>query len=124
MDKVVHNNKLVNELGLDSCSCGGAIAWAMECWQRGLLTAEDTGGLVLDWGDQDLINRLIEMIARRRASETYWRSCRAAEIGRGQTTPFPSKGTICLRTIPGLGFAFGIGFATVPWKEITSGLPA
>lgn len=47
---VIHNNKLVNELGLDSCSCGGAIAWAMECWEKGLLGPEDTGGLELEWG--------------------------------------------------------------------------
>lgn len=116
MDKVVHNNKLVNELGLDSCSCGGAIAWAMECWQRGLLTAEDTGDLVLDWGDQELIERLIGMIARREGFGDLLAegSSRASQIlGRGHDYSISVKGHDMSQDDPrGLGFAFGIGFAT------------
>ena len=135
MDKVVHNNKLVNELGLDSCSCGGAIAWAMECWQRGLLTEKDTGGLVLDWGDQETITRLIEMIARREGFGDLLAegSSRAAEIlGRGAEYSISVKGHDMSQDDPrGLGFAFGIGFATgrrggdhlqgLPCLELTGG---
>jgi len=116
MDKVVHNNKLVNELGLDSCSCGGAIAWAMECWQRGLLTEEDTGGLVLEWGDQETITRLMEMIANREGFGDLLAegSSRAAKIlGRGAEYSISVKGHDMSQDDPrGLGFAFGIGFAT------------
>ena len=116
MDKVVHNNKLVNEPGLDSCSCGGAIAWAMECWQRGLLTKEDTGGLVLEWGDQELIDKLIRMIALREGFGDLLAegSSRAAQIlGRGHDYSISVKGHDMSQDDPrGLGFAFGIGFAT------------
>jgi len=116
MDKVVHNNKLVNELGLDSCSCGGAIAWAMECWEKGLLTKEDTGGLVLEWGDQELITRLIEMIAHREGFGDLLAegSSRAAEImDRGRDYSISVKGHDMSQDDPrGLGFAFGIGFVT------------
>lgn len=135
MDKVVHNNKLVNELGLDSCSCGGAIAWAMECWQRGLLTEKDTCGLVLDWGDQETITRLIEMIAHRKGFGDLLAegSSRAAEIlGRGAEYSISVKGHDMSQDDPrGLGFAFGIGFATgrrggdhlqgLPCLELTGG---
>lgn len=116
MDQVVHNNKLVNELGMDSCSCGGAIAWAMECWEKGLLTREDTGGLVLDWGDEGLIDRLITMISRREGFGDLLAegSCRAAErLGRGHDFSISVKGHDMSQDDPrGLGFAFGIGFAT------------
>ncbi len=58
-------NQSLNWWGLDSVSTGASIAWAMECYQRGLLTTEDTGGLALEWGDGSLLNTLIDMIAQR-----------------------------------------------------------
>lgn len=58
-------NQELNWYGLDSVSTGATIAWAMECYQRGILTTEDTGGLALEWGDGALLNTLIEMIANR-----------------------------------------------------------
>jgi aldehyde:ferredoxin oxidoreductase len=58
-------NQSLNWWGLDSVSTGGTIAWAMECYQRGILTKEDTGGLALEWGDGQLLNTLIDMIAKR-----------------------------------------------------------
>ncbi len=58
-------HKLCNELGLDIDFTGGGIAWAMECYQRGILTEEDTGGIKLNWGDVSVILRLMEMISRR-----------------------------------------------------------
>jgi aldehyde:ferredoxin oxidoreductase len=42
------------------------IAWAMECYERGLLTANDVGGLKLNFGNTDGLLELLEMIARRR----------------------------------------------------------
>ena len=44
-------NALCNQFGLDIDAAGGAIGWAMECYQRGILTEKDTGGLKLEWGD-------------------------------------------------------------------------
>jgi aldehyde:ferredoxin oxidoreductase len=58
-------NQALNWWGLDSVSTGGTIAWAMECYQRGILTEEDTGGLALEWGDGKLLNQLIDLIAKR-----------------------------------------------------------
>ena len=116
MNSVIHNNKRVNELGMDSCSCGGAIAWAMECWEKGLITEDDTCGLVLDWGDQDVIVKLIEMIAKREGFGDLLAegSHRAAQIlGRGHDYSISIKGHDMSQDDPrGLGFAFGIGFAT------------
>src|SRR5215212_1585290 len=58
-------NQALNWWGLDSVSTGSTIAWAMECYQRGILTTEDTGGLALEWGDGQILNTLIDMIANR-----------------------------------------------------------
>ncbi|MBW1864887.1 MAG: aldehyde ferredoxin oxidoreductase family protein [Deltaproteobacteria bacterium] len=54
-----------NEMGLDVDLAGGAIGWAMECFQRGIIDKKDTGGLALNWGDADLILELIRMISYR-----------------------------------------------------------
>ncbi len=58
---VAHN--LCDKHSLDEISVGVSIAFAMECWQKGIITAKDTGGLELKWGAGDVILRLIDMIA-------------------------------------------------------------
>jgi aldehyde:ferredoxin oxidoreductase len=79
-------NELVNRYGLDSISCGTTIAWAMECYELGLLTKEDTGRIELRFGDGEVVVKLIELIARREGfgnllAEGSLRAARA--IGRG-----------------------------------------
>ena len=54
-----------DELGLDSITAGGCVALAMECFEKGILTREDTGGLELRFGNGAAEARLLEMIARR-----------------------------------------------------------
>jgi aldehyde:ferredoxin oxidoreductase len=55
----------LDKLGMDGSSCGHSMAWAIECYQEGLLTKEDTGGLELTWDNPDLVNKLLVMIAFR-----------------------------------------------------------
>jgi aldehyde:ferredoxin oxidoreductase len=62
---VLKANELANAYGLDAISTGLSIAFVMECFEHGILTAADTGGLVYRWGDGDLLVRSVEMIARR-----------------------------------------------------------
>jgi aldehyde:ferredoxin oxidoreductase len=54
-----------NQYGLDTISTGGTIAFTMECYQKGLLSDEQTGGLEINFGDADLVVELVEKIARR-----------------------------------------------------------
>jgi len=56
---------LLDKLGMDGSSCGHTIAWAIECYQRGLLTREDTDGLELTWDNPDLVIKLLKKIAFR-----------------------------------------------------------
>jgi len=58
-------NALCNQYGIDVDMAGGAIGWAMECYQRGILDKKDTGGLKLEWGDAEVALELIRMIAYR-----------------------------------------------------------
>ena len=62
---LIANDKL-NRAGMDSISAGGTIAFAMECFEHGLLTLADTDGLDLSWGNSQSILTLIEwMVARQ-----------------------------------------------------------
>lgn len=58
-------NAYCNQLGLDIDLPGGAIPWAFECYQRGILKPEDCDGLQLEWGDTEVILELIRKIAYR-----------------------------------------------------------
>jgi len=58
-------HELCNANGLDTISTGATIAWAMECFDKGLLSAEDTGGFTTGFGDHEGMLRCIEMIVKR-----------------------------------------------------------
>ncbi len=46
-DSIFHMNEMLNRAGMDTISAGGTVAFAMECYEKGILTKEDTGGLEL-----------------------------------------------------------------------------
>ena len=59
------SNEICNYLGMDTISAGSTIAWAMECYEKGILTAEDTDGVKLQFRDGDAVIKMLEMIANR-----------------------------------------------------------
>ncbi len=58
-------NDLCNRYGMDTMSTGSTIAFAMECYEKGILSREDTDGLDLTWGNAESIIELVHKIARR-----------------------------------------------------------
>jgi len=83
---VAKANELCNAYGMDTISCGGTIAWAMECFEKGILTGDDTGGIDLRFGNAEALVKVIEMIGRREGFGDLLAegSARAAEvIGQG-----------------------------------------
>lgn len=64
--EVIDLQNIVNELGLDVSSTGTYLAWAIELFERGMLTKEMTGGKELRFGDYDTLKQLIYDIAARR----------------------------------------------------------
>jgi len=86
LESVLFGHHLANQYGIDTISLGGTISWAMEAWDEGLITAEDTGGIDLSWGNHDTIIKLTKMIALREGFGDILAegSERAAQrIGRG-----------------------------------------
>ena len=62
---IAEANELANELGLDTISLGNAIGFLMECFERGLIGPEETGGLELRWGRAELLPKLVELTAKK-----------------------------------------------------------
>ncbi len=65
IEDVAYANYLCDELGMDTISAGNVIAFATECFERGIITGKETGGLALGFGDSEPVFELIERIARR-----------------------------------------------------------
>lgn len=58
-------HELCAAYGMDTISCGVTVAFAMECFENGLLTPEDTGGIDLRFGNGEAMVKVVEMIAKR-----------------------------------------------------------
>jgi aldehyde:ferredoxin oxidoreductase len=58
-------NTLCGQYGVDVVDMGNVIAFAMECYENGILAKEDTNGLALRWGDHEAILKLMEMTMKR-----------------------------------------------------------
>jgi aldehyde:ferredoxin oxidoreductase len=64
-ETVLMGNHLANHWGLDIMETGSMMAWAMELYEKGIMTGEDTDGLKLEWGNTDAVLELIRRIAFR-----------------------------------------------------------
>jgi aldehyde:ferredoxin oxidoreductase len=65
MNAITKANYLCNAYGLDTISTGSSIAFALECYEKGILTDRETGGRALQFGDGELVVELVGKIARR-----------------------------------------------------------
>ena len=84
---ICHANQLCNMYGLDTISCGAIVAFAMDCYEKGLLTKDQTDGLELKFGNGSVFDPLIKKIAYKEegiGALLAMGSSRAAEvIGNG-----------------------------------------
>ena len=65
LEPVLYINELLNRAGMDSISAGNTIAWAVECFEKGLINTLQTGGLELRWGSHEAIVKLVKMMIAR-----------------------------------------------------------
>ncbi len=65
MDAAVHATYLCNEYGLDTISTGAVIAFAMDCYEEGIISREEADGLDLSWGNAETIVELVRRITDR-----------------------------------------------------------
>lgn len=92
-DAIYEINELLNRAGMDTISAGNTVAWAIECYENGILTKEQTDGLELTWGNTEAILTLVhKMIDRegfgdaladgvKRASERFGGAEYAMHVG-------------------------------------------
>jgi aldehyde:ferredoxin oxidoreductase len=86
LESIFQMNELLNRAGMDTISTGGTIAFAMECYERGILTEKETDGLDLTWGNSTAMIALVhKMIRREGIGDILADGSRAAaeRIGRG-----------------------------------------
>jgi len=65
IEEIAWANYVADELGLDTISAGATVAFALECVQRGILSAEQLGAERLSWGDIGSVEHLLRLIASR-----------------------------------------------------------
>ena len=86
LDSVYYLNDLLNRAGMDTISAGATASFAVECYEKGILTREDTDGLELTWGNTEAIVTLIKkMIKREGIGDLLADGTKAAakKIGKG-----------------------------------------
>ncbi len=83
---VAKANDLCNRYGLDTISTGAVIAFAFECYEKGLITKKETDGIELVWGNAGAIVAMVEKIGKREGiGDILTEGCKRAaeEIGKG-----------------------------------------
>jgi aldehyde:ferredoxin oxidoreductase len=65
LEAIAKANDICNRYGMDTISVGGTIAFAMECYEKGLITKADTGGLELTWGNHEAMVKLVEQMCKK-----------------------------------------------------------
>ncbi|MDR0468918.1 MAG: aldehyde ferredoxin oxidoreductase C-terminal domain-containing protein, partial [Peptococcaceae bacterium] len=64
VESIFQANNLSNEYGFDTISMGSTVAWAMECFENGVLSEAELDGIKLNWGNGDAIVAIIEKICK------------------------------------------------------------
>ena len=86
VDSIFYLNEALNRAGMDTISAGATVAFAIECYEEGILTKKDTDGLELSWGNSDAIIALVDkMISREGIGDILADGSRVAarKLGKG-----------------------------------------
>ncbi len=115
---VLKGQELCNAYAIDSISTGVTIAFAMECFERGLIDEEVTGGVELRFGNGEAMLETIKLIGERRGFGALLSegSKRAAEKIGGEAWKYAVnvKGQELPMHDPRLKRALGVGYAVSP----------
>jgi len=64
LESIIMANEICNKAGLDTISTAVAISFAIECYENGLITKEDTDGIEMTWGNHASIVAMTDKIAK------------------------------------------------------------
>jgi aldehyde:ferredoxin oxidoreductase len=111
-------NELCNAYGLDTISAGGTISFVMECFEKGILTADDTDGETFQFGDANSLLKAIELIIHRKGFGDRMAQGSAQlskEIGKGsEDYSVTVKNLEAAFHDPRFKFGLGLGYAVAP----------
>ena len=115
---LTYANQLCNQYGVDTISCGATIAWAMECYEKGVITKEDTGGIALNFGNTEAMIQMLEMTLEREGFGDVLAdgSAKAADrLGKGHDYLLTIKGQELPAHMPQVKRSFGTIYAVNPF---------
>jgi aldehyde:ferredoxin oxidoreductase len=115
---IAKGSELCNAYSMDTISTGGVIAFAMECFEKGLISLKETGGIELKFGNADAMLQCVELIARRQGFGDLLAEGTAAlsrKIGNGSADfAIHVKGVDAGQHEPRLMPSMGLGFMVNP----------
>lgn len=113
VESIIKASDICNRYGMDTMTAGTAIAFAMECYERGIIGKEETEGIELNWGNSSAILALLGKMARReglgdvlsdgvkraserigKGTEEYAMHVHGQEPGFHDPRLFPGRGTL------------------------------
>ncbi|MEA2024977.1 MAG: aldehyde ferredoxin oxidoreductase family protein, partial [Actinomycetota bacterium] len=116
---IAYANQLCNQYGADTIAAGGTMAFAIECFERGLINVEDTGGIELTWGGAEAMIAMLEKTLRREGLGDILAegsAAAAAEIGGGATDLVVAvKGSELPAHMPHVKPTLGVIYAVNPF---------
>jgi aldehyde:ferredoxin oxidoreductase len=65
LESIIKANDICNRYGVDTISAGSCIAFAIECYEEGIITKADTGGIEMTWGNHKSIIAMLEKLVKR-----------------------------------------------------------
>ncbi|MCS6910443.1 MAG: aldehyde ferredoxin oxidoreductase C-terminal domain-containing protein, partial [Anaerolineales bacterium] len=114
---IAYANKLANEYGMDTIGVGATIAWAMECFENGVLTEAEIG-FPAKFGDAEAMVRLTELIGKREGfGATLADGSRKAadKLGKGHDFLITVKGAEAPAHMPQAKRSLGLIYAVNPF---------
>jgi len=121
-------NHICNIYGIDTISAGATVTWAMECYENGILSKEDTGGIELTWGNAEAIVQATQEMADQSTEFgellALGSAGAAKKIGKGSEYLVTVKGIELPMHDPrlGPGFARTYSIDPTPARHVKGGL--
>lgn len=126
-DVILKTNDICNRYGLDTISTGATVAWAMECYEQGVLSKQDLDGIELTWGNGEAIVAITEKIANQEgcgAVLAHGSAAAAKKWGKGAEYLITVQGIELGMHDPKLcpGYARTYQFDPTPGRHVKGGL--
>jgi aldehyde:ferredoxin oxidoreductase len=116
---IAYASQLCNQYGADTIAAGGTMAFAIDCFEKGLITTEDTGGIELKWGDAEAMIAMLEKTLHREGFGDILAegsAAAAAKIGNGaEDLSIAVKGAELPAHMPQVKPTLGIIYAVNPF---------